>query len=302
MTLEPSAASAKAKQVAESLLAVVEAAVPKSRRAGFQGTIRTIQPDELAVYNWTRHLCASDPGSELYLGSTEGGFSSLATLFDLNAGPDVFRDQLLKMLRQWFVQVFDALGDTLPRIDWTPGPSSWTSGPPFFGTAFLIDMQAGDGSFGLGIGFTPALLALLEGSGVSLPHAPAVLTGAPVESDSEVSQARSPGSPEPLSADSLGLLYSLLDIELPVSIVFGRAQVPLGELVKYGPGTIVELDRSTSDPVEILIHDHVVARGEVVAIDGNYGVRIEEVISTQDRIRMTAGVRPKKDSPQLEVM
>jgi flagellar motor switch protein FliN len=77
----------------------------------------------------------------------------------------------------------------------------------------------------------------------------------------------------------------LLDVELPVSISFGRTQIPMRDVLKLTTGSIVELNRDVSDPVEVLVNQSLIARGEVVVIDGNYGVRIQEVVSAQDRLR-----------------
>jgi flagellar motor switch protein FliN len=77
-----------------------------------------------------------------------------------------------------------------------------------------------------------------------------------------------------------------LDVELPVRVSFGRAQVPLKEVLKLTTGSIVELNRSVSEPVEIIVNNCVVARGEVVVVEGNFGVRIQEVVSRQDRLRV----------------
>jgi flagellar motor switch protein FliN len=80
----------------------------------------------------------------------------------------------------------------------------------------------------------------------------------------------------------------LLDVELPVSVSFGRAQVPLKEVLKLTTGSIVELNRSIVEPVEVIVNNCVIARGEVVVIEGNFGVRIHEVISRQERLRTLA--------------
>ncbi len=77
----------------------------------------------------------------------------------------------------------------------------------------------------------------------------------------------------------------LLDVELPVSISFGRAQVPLKDVLKLTTGSVVDLNRDISDPVEVIVNNCVIARGEVVVVGGNFGVRIQQVISRQDRIR-----------------
>ncbi len=77
----------------------------------------------------------------------------------------------------------------------------------------------------------------------------------------------------------------LLDVQLPVSISFGRAQVPLKDVLKLTVGSIVELNRTIGDPVEIIVNNCVIARGEVVVVEGNFGVRIQNVISRQERLR-----------------
>lgn len=77
----------------------------------------------------------------------------------------------------------------------------------------------------------------------------------------------------------------LLDVELPVSVSFGRAQVPLKDVIKLTTGAIVELNRSITEPVEVIVNNCVIARGEVVVVEGNFGVKIREVISRQDRLR-----------------
>ncbi|MDX2266589.1 MAG: flagellar motor switch protein FliN [Bryobacter sp.] len=76
----------------------------------------------------------------------------------------------------------------------------------------------------------------------------------------------------------------LLDVELPVSISFGRALVPLKEILKLSSGSIVELDRAVTEPVEVIVNNCVIARGEVVVVEGNYGIRIQQIVSRQDRL------------------
>lgn len=77
----------------------------------------------------------------------------------------------------------------------------------------------------------------------------------------------------------------VLDIELPVWARFGQTEMPLHALARLGPGATIDLDRSPEDPVELLVNDTVVARGEVVVAGGYYGVRVTEVIGRPDRVR-----------------
>ena len=88
-----------------------------------------------------------------------------------------------------------------------------------------------------------------------------------------------PSAPKPNSIDLL------LDVELPVSVSFGRAQLRLKDVIKLTTGSIVELNRSVSEPVEVIVNNCVIARGEVVVVEGNFGIRIKQVISRQERLR-----------------
>jgi flagellar motor switch protein FliN len=77
----------------------------------------------------------------------------------------------------------------------------------------------------------------------------------------------------------------LLDVELPISVSFGNTEMPLKDVLKLGAGSVIELDKSVNDPVSIIVNHKPIAKGEVVMVDGNYGVRVLEVESTADRIR-----------------
>jgi flagellar motor switch protein FliN/FliY len=92
------------------------------------------------------------------------------------------------------------------------------------------------------------------------------------------------GGPAP-EEETHRTLDLLLDVELPVSVSFGRARVALKDVLKLTSGSIVELNRSVSDPVEVIVNNCVIARGEVVVVDGNYGIRVQEILSRQERLR-----------------
>ena len=80
----------------------------------------------------------------------------------------------------------------------------------------------------------------------------------------------------------------LLDVALPVSVSFGKASLQIREILKLNTGSIVELNRFVTDPVDVIVNDCVIARGEVVVVDGNYGVRINHLASREDRMRSGA--------------
>ena len=77
----------------------------------------------------------------------------------------------------------------------------------------------------------------------------------------------------------------LIDIDLPLVVRFGRTELPLRQLTQLGPGSVIDLGRSPDDPVEVLVSNRVVARGEVVVVSGSYGVRILDVVSQRERVR-----------------
>jgi flagellar motor switch protein FliN/FliY len=87
----------------------------------------------------------------------------------------------------------------------------------------------------------------------------------------EDSVAAATPSIDPLN---LGLV---MDVELNVSLRFGQRQLPLREVLELASGSVIELDRQVDDPVELLLDGKVIARGEAVIVDGNYGLRVTEI-------------------------
>ncbi len=77
----------------------------------------------------------------------------------------------------------------------------------------------------------------------------------------------------------------ILDVELGVIVAFGEAEMPLKDVLKLGIGSVIELDKGVNEPVTVIVNDKPIAKGEVVMVDGNYGVKVLEVESTAERIR-----------------
>ncbi len=76
----------------------------------------------------------------------------------------------------------------------------------------------------------------------------------------------------------------LLDVELEATLRFGSRELPLGEILDLGPGDVVQLDRHIADPVDLIVGDKIVARGEVVLVNGNFGLRVTEVAAPRKRL------------------
>jgi flagellar motor switch protein FliN len=93
--------------------------------------------------------------------------------------------------------------------------------------------------------------------------------------------------PEPASPPGSRTFELLLDVELPISVSFGRAALKLQDAIKLITGSLIELDRGLGDPVDLMVNNCVIARGEVVVVEGNYGVRITEIVSQKERLQQT---------------
>jgi flagellar motor switch protein FliN len=94
-----------------------------------------------------------------------------------------------------------------------------------------------------------------------------------------------------LSGDSMRTSSShenidmLLDVDLDVYIELGRTNLSIKRILELAPGSIVELDRMAGEPVDLLVNDKVIAKGEVVVLDENFGIRIVSLVSAEDRIK-----------------
>ena len=92
-----------------------------------------------------------------------------------------------------------------------------------------------------------------------------------------------PAAPPPVASPGPGIEL-LLDVELEATLRFGCREMPLAEILELGPGDVVQLDRHTADPVDLVVGDKIVARGEVVLVNGNFGLRVTEVAAPRKRL------------------
>ena len=80
----------------------------------------------------------------------------------------------------------------------------------------------------------------------------------------------------------------LMDVDLPVSIELGRTKLPIADILALGPGSVVELNKLAGEPADLLINYKVVARGEVVVVDENFGLRITQLMTPEERLKALA--------------
>lgn len=87
------------------------------------------------------------------------------------------------------------------------------------------------------------------------------------------------------TASGQGNLDLLLDIPLSITVELGRSKMLIRDILELVPGSIVQLDKLAGDPVDIMVNNKLVAKGEVVVIDENFGVRVTDIISPSERVR-----------------
>jgi flagellar motor switch protein FliN/FliY len=90
--------------------------------------------------------------------------------------------------------------------------------------------------------------------------------------------------PGPKAAPEQRNLDLLLDVEIPISVEVGRAQLSLDDVLNLVPGSVVALDKRAEEPVDLRVNGKLVARGEVVLVDDTYGLRITQIVDHAGRI------------------
>jgi flagellar motor switch protein FliN/FliY len=79
-------------------------------------------------------------------------------------------------------------------------------------------------------------------------------------------------------------LEMLLDVPLSVTVELGRTRMTIQELLSLGPGSVVELDKVAGEPLDIVVNDRLVARGEAVVVNDKFGIRITDIVSKSERL------------------
>jgi flagellar motor switch protein FliN/FliY len=83
-----------------------------------------------------------------------------------------------------------------------------------------------------------------------------------------------------------GNISLIMDVFMEMTVELGRTRKPIKEILGMGEGTIIELDKLAGEPVDILVNHKLIAKGEVVVIDENFGVRVTEIVSPQERMEI----------------
>jgi len=80
-------------------------------------------------------------------------------------------------------------------------------------------------------------------------------------------------------------LDSLLDVPVTLSVEIGRTRLPIKQLISLNQGSVIELDREVNEPLDLLVNGTLMARGEVVVVDGKFGLRLIDIVSPRDRLK-----------------
>jgi flagellar motor switch protein FliN len=116
------------------------------------------------------------------------------------------------------------------------------------------------------------------------PAAPSTPSAAAQPAASPPSAAAAKPSAAPATNGATPNLDLLLDVELDATLRFGQREMLLREILELRPGSVVELNRQLQEPAELLVGGRIIARGEVVIVDGNYGLRITDIVHPQKRL------------------
>src|SRR5579885_437960 len=215
------------------------------------------------------------PGAALWAGAPSITVAALGEMISgcASLNESDLRDAFLDLMKQTAPAAGEILSGRLRRrISFSPGQIAGLPAQP--GCSFQITFSCKNSPHAIGLALSPELLEYLDSpTETGLSAAP--------RSHSPATEGEHQGAGGILPRN----LDLLMEVELPVCVTFGRTQLPLKDVLKLSSGSIVELNRLANEPVEVLINNYVIARGEVVVVDGNYGIRVTEIVSRQERIR-----------------
>jgi flagellar motor switch protein FliN len=109
-----------------------------------------------------------------------------------------------------------------------------------------------------------------------------IIGGEKKEKKPKKKPVREPGREFSLDSDNMELL---LDVNMTLTVELGRTRKNVKEVLSYGEGSIVELEKISGEPVDILVNGRLIARGEIVVIDETYGVRVTELLDPYESLK-----------------
>lgn len=231
---------------------------------------------------WWEQAISAGPNTVLWLGLPEAAWNAIGKLALSAAGiddatPEDCQGTWKEISSQALSSCASAFGKRI-RKEVNPGPGKDVASPPPLEVCLEFVIELAGASHTIRLGWNSEVQLLLDPPSAPAPEQrPKADTPAPSPSV--------PGKTLNPAVENSRTLSLLLEVELPVSVSFGRAQLPLKDVLKLNSGSIVELNRAIAEPVEVIVNNCVIARGEVVVVEGNYGVRIKQIISKEERLR-----------------
>lgn len=286
-SLEPGAAPWLAEEWGRQITRAVESMTGESVLVTF--VPRTLAPAEIEPeqneWVWWEQPLTFGANARIWVGAAASTSQEIGNRVLRSAGVDDataedIRSTFLEIVNQSLSGVASAITARIRKeVACVEGQSRPPATAPGL-AAYAFDLTLGEQAFSLLAVFSHALAEAAETPGQTAPAAAPPGSGSAPSAPAPKTAA--PGSAPATAPGSMDLL---LDVELPVSVSFGRAQLMLKDVLKLTTGSIVELNRSLSEPVEVIVNNCVIARGEVVVVEGNYGIRIKQVVSRQERLR-----------------
>jgi flagellar motor switch protein FliN/FliY len=230
---------------------------------------------------WSQPFDCS-PKHPVWVGAPEETWAELGKLILTGAGvdsapPSEVKDTYLEIIRQSMGSLAQDIGDRIStQVSAENGSESAPDSSERHALEIDAELPAKTGRFYLVI--ANELCRFINSKSEKEEAAPPVAPLPRPSVDAAADQALAMGS---------RTLELLMDVELPVSVSFGRASLKLHDAMKLITGSLIELDRGVTDPVDLLVNNCVIARGEVVVVEGNYGVRIIEIVSQKERLQQT---------------
>ena len=178
------------------------------------------------------------------------------------------KEAIEELVRQWSGLVASSLKPDYGEVSWDVAvEGEWDAS-----AASATTLQVGDGSRSVAavLQLESSLAERLNAAAENPQPAPATVVA---NSSARIEELLRQGN-----------LELLMDVELAVMLRFGSRQTTLHEVLDLSAGAVLELDREVQEPVDLVLNGKVIARGEVVVVDGNYGLRVLEVASPQQRV------------------
>lgn len=222
--------------------------------------VKTLPPAELEDVFWWKQALHGGVKFTMWIGAHETTWNAIGRSSD-EADADDAKTAYLEIIRQTQQATATALSSVLPD-----------------------HLECRKGQVGAGPRSEPVVYALI-GVTISGEQLPAIVLAVEKSVMDVLATADDLVDANAVVTGHSGLMLDrLLNLEMPISVALGRTQMPIRDLLKVVSGSVIELDQGVDDHADLIVHGTVVAKGQIVSVKGNYGIRIEELISQKDRI------------------